>query len=236
MKVSFCVIRNGCNLALKNLFINSIFKMEENMARFLLVLPLVVALCACDNKPSGGTTGTTGTGTTGTGTSGGGDTKPAASKKAPPDPFESWSGCKEGSMVEFEMETSGMKMKQSKTLDKKGADECVLKTEMVMKVGDNETKTPGEEKVQKPKGGTDGECPLCHKKFSEHKDEGKWTEESVKVGDKDVKAWKYEIAPKNCKGDDNPKTTMWYSADVPGGMVKMETAQMKMTLTKFEKK
>jgi len=153
------------------------------------------------------------------------------------DPWTSWNALKEGSSVSFEMETAGMKMTTNKVLDKKGEEEHVLKTEMVMMAGGQEIKTPGEEKVAKPKaGGADGECTLCKKKYSEHKDMGTWSEETLKIGDKELKCAKYETAAKMCSGQDMPKSTLWYSTEVPGCMVKMETAQMKMTVVKFEAK
>jgi hypothetical protein len=206
------------------------------MRRFLVVLPLFVAL-ACDSGKDGGKKEEAAKpGETAKGGGGGGEAAPA--KKSPPDAWESWNACGVGSMVEFEMETSGMKMKTVKTLEAKG-DPHKLKTETIMTVSGNESKTPGEEPVPKPKAGaTDGNCPLCKKAYKDHKDESKWSDETVKVGGKDVKAMKWEPADKQCDGSANPSKGMaiWYSNDVPGGMVKMDTAQMKMTMTKFEKK
>jgi hypothetical protein len=153
------------------------------------------------------------------------------------DPWTSWNALKEGSSVTFEMETAGMKMTTNKVLHKKGEEEHVLKTETIMMAGGQEIKTPAEEKVAKPKGGaTDGECALCKKKYSEHKDMGKWSEETLKIGDKEVKCAKYESPAKMCNGQDATTSTSWFSSEVPGCLVKMEMAQMKMTLVKFEAK
>lgn len=213
------------------------------MKRFLVVLPLFVAL-ACDSgktegkKEEGGKAGETANANAGGGGDGGKAPDPAPAKKGPPDAWESWNACGEGTMVEFEMETSGMKMKSIKTLSKKG-DPHTLKTETIMTVAGNESKTPGEEPVAKPKAGaTDGTCQLCKKPYKDHKDEGKWTDETLKIGGADVKCMKYEPAGKLCDGSDNPGkgTMIWYSNDVPGGMVRMDSATMKMTMTKFEKK
>jgi len=210
------------------------------MRRILFILPVCIAL-ACDSGTGTGKTGDgkTGDGKTGDGKTGGGGAAAPANK--PLDPYEIWGKFGVGSMIEVEMEASGMKTKTIKTLDTKGGDEHVLKTEMIMKVGDQEMKTPGEEKVPKPKtgGAADGNCPLCSKAFKDHKDESKWSEETVKVGDKDVKCKVMASADKNCKGEATPdaqKMKIWYSEDVPGGMVKMEMATMKQSVVKFEKK
>jgi len=196
---------------------------------------LGLVMAGCDKKTTGGGTGG---GTTG---GGGGGTTPPVAKGVKYDAYASWGACKEGSSVTFETETAGMKMTVTKTLDKKGDEKHTLKTETVMKVGENETKTPGEEPVPKATAGTGdpaAKCPTCQNPVKDHKDETRWAEEPVKVDGKDVKCWKMQPAEKLCDGKDNPgkDTTMWYSNDVPGQLVKMETAQMKMTLVKFEKK
>ncbi|MCE9582362.1 MAG: hypothetical protein K8T20_07705 [Planctomycetes bacterium] len=209
------------------------------MRRFLIVLPLFVAL-ACDSgkKDSDKDVAAKGGEAAKGGDAGKAGTPAAPAKNTPPDAWASWNACGVGTMVEFEMETSGMKIKTVKTLDKKG-DPHTLKTETIMTVAGNESKTPGEEPVAKPKdGAADGICPLCKKAYKDHKDESKWSDETLKVGGKDVKAMKWEPAAKQCDGSDNPSkgTSIWYSTEVPGGMVKMETPQMKMTMMKFEKK
>jgi hypothetical protein len=154
------------------------------------------------------------------------------------DPWGSWNALKEGSSVTLKTEMTGMEMSTTKTLDKKGEEQHVLKTEMIMKMGDNDIKTPGEEQVHKIKtgAGADGVCALCGKKFSEHKDEAKWSKETLKVGDKEVKCDVWESPSKNCKGEavpDAQKMKIWYSDEIPGQMAKMEGASFKMTVTGF---
>jgi hypothetical protein len=199
-----------------------------------LALALALALAACD---SGSSAGTSTSGAAGSSSSGGKTEAPAAAAKYKFDNFEAWNAFKEGSLVEIEMDASGNKMKTVKVIDKKAPEEITLKTEIIMTVGGNEMKTPGTEPVKKiPAGAVDGTCPLCNKSYKDHKDESKWSEETNKVGDKEVKCQVLESPAKNCKGDDMPKSKMWYSTEVPGHMVKMETPQMKMTVVKFEKK
>jgi hypothetical protein len=77
---------------------------------------------------------------------------------------------------------------------------------------------------------------MCRKAFSEHKDEGNWSDETLKIDGKDVKCLVYESAAKMCDGNDMPRSKMWYSSEVPGGFVRMETDQMTMKLVKFAKK
>ncbi|MBI2898566.1 MAG: hypothetical protein HYY17_00090 [Planctomycetes bacterium] len=154
------------------------------------------------------------------------------------DNWKAWDSFKEGSSVEFEIETSGMKMTMIKTLDKKEKEEITLKNRTKMKVGDSEIDNTTEEKVKKTEstGGEDVTCPLCEKPAKDHKDTGKWSDEKVKVGEQEVKCKLYESPEKACNGETVPKTKIWYSSDVPGHMVKMETEQMKMTAVKFEVK
>ena len=175
-----------------------------------LFLPFLLALGACDGASSGG----------------------SAYKF---EPFAGWSAFKEGSSVEFDMEAGGQKMKQSKTLEKKTADEITLKTEMIMMIGDKETKMPRPETIKKG-AAVEGNCPACSKPFKDHKDETKRSSETLKIDGKDVACTVVEGPAKNCKGEDAPKMKMWYSLDVPGHLVKTEMAAMKMTLLKFEAK
>ncbi|HZE98354.1 MAG TPA: hypothetical protein VE981_15085 [Planctomycetota bacterium] len=201
---------------------------------FAVPLAFALALGACDS----GSSSKSSSGTPSSGATAGGKTEAApAAAKYKFDNFEAWNAFKEGSMIEVEMDTAGTKMKTVKTIDKKAPEEITLKTEMIMTVGGNEMKTPGTEPVKKmAAGAVEGNCALCGKPYKDHKDETKWTDETVKVGDKDVKCMVMETPAKNCKGDDMPKTKMWYSTEVPGHMVKMETAQMKMSVVKFDKK
>ncbi|GEM_PF-6526915 len=155
------------------------------------------------------------------------------------DAWEAWNSVGVGSSVSFEIETAGIKMKVVKVLDRKGADKHTLKTETFMKVGDNETETPGEEPVPKAMTWTldaKANCPLCTKPFRDHKDAGRWSDEILRVGGKDLPCKRYDSPAKNCKGDEQMTSTIWYCTDVPGHLVKMETAQMKMSLVAFEKK
>lgn len=154
------------------------------------------------------------------------------------DPWESWSAYKEGTAIEFEMEVSSMKTQMTKTLDKKEKDEITIKVETVVKIGGFESKTPSEEKVRRDgdAGKAATTCPLCNKPIKDHKDEGKWSEEKLKVGDKELLCKKYETPEKMCNGNPMPKSTIWYCKDVPGCMVKMKTDMMTMTMTKFDAK
>lgn len=154
------------------------------------------------------------------------------------DYWEAWNGFETGSTVEFELEASGMKMKVSKTIDKKEKDEIRVKSETVFKYGDTETKSPTEEKVRRPFGsaGDDVRCPLCGKGVKEHQDLGKWSQGKFKVGERELDVHLYETPAKNCKGDPLSVSKVWYSPEVPGHVVKLETEQMKMTLLRFEAK
>ena len=69
------------------------------------------------------------------------------------------------------------------------------------------------------------------------------SEETVKVGDKDVACTKVDSTSYNCK-DEEVKVTMWYSKDVwqlminpkkneKGGLVKMKMATMTNSLSGF---
>lgn len=151
------------------------------------------------------------------------------------EPWESWNAYREGSSVEFEFEASGMKFTQAKEIKSKAEKRIVLKTVTKLDIGGNLQETAGEENIDRPEGaGAEGNCPLCGKPSKEHKDQGKWSEEKVKVGDKELACRKWESPAKYCNGNDMPRTMIWYSTEVPGHLVKMEMPSMKMTLLKFD--
>lgn len=215
--------------------------------RFLIVLPLVAALCACDSGSSGDKPktdgggaktdgGKTDTGKTDTG-------KVDAPKGFVYDMWAAWNSFGEGSSVTLETvsDFGGNKstMKTTTTIKKKEADKITV--EDVMEMAGN--KMPATSREIKKPGSTpvEGNCPVCGKAFKDHKDESKWSEESCKAGDKELKCNVMEAAAKNCKGEDNPtKMKAWYSKDVPGWTVKMWTkmaqGESTQTCVAFEKK
>ncbi|MBI2901258.1 MAG: hypothetical protein HYY17_13830 [Planctomycetes bacterium] len=157
------------------------------------------------------------------------------------DPWSAWSSFGVDSTVVMQMESGGMKVTTTTTLVAKTDDEITLKVE---------TKAEGmdamasEQKVKKPeKGDADAKCPLCDKPAKEHKDMGKRSEETLKVGDKELKCTVIESPEKDCKGNAIPgKSKMWYCKDVPGRLVKMEYEYKEMmmkstqTLVSFDAK
>lgn len=197
--------------------------------RFLIILQLIAALCASDawsatvkkdNSPVN--------------TDGAKTDVPPAQTKYKFDQWEAWNAFKEGSMVEYELESSGTKMRERQTIDRKTDDEITLKIELILN-GDKDSITSVTQSVKKTANIIiKGNCPLCGKPFKDHKDESYWSEEIVKVGDKNLNCQVYESAAKNCRGDDNPKIKAWYNTDVPGHLVKLESLQSKITLIKFD--
>lgn len=151
------------------------------------------------------------------------------------DPWESWNAFQEGSSVEFEFESPGMKFTQSKTISKKEEKVITLKTVTKMERGGTVNESPGEEPVRKPEGAT-AECPLCGKPTKEHADPGKWSEEKVKVGERELACRVWESPAKMCNDNEMPKTKIWYSTEVPGHIVRIEATSITMKLTKFEAK
>ncbi|MBI2901231.1 MAG: type II secretion system protein GspG [Planctomycetes bacterium] len=155
------------------------------------------------------------------------------------DAWEAWNSFAPGSMVEIEIDTGTVKMLQSKTLDRKEAATIRLKTMIRIRLGDTTSESPGQEDVAKP-GPHDwppkGDCPLCGKPTKDHKDESKWSKETLKVAGRDIECRVWEPAPKNCRGDDNPKMKFWYSREVPGWIVKGDSAGFRMVVVRFEKK
>lgn len=151
------------------------------------------------------------------------------------DAWEGWNAFAPGSSVEFEMDAGGTKMTVLKTLEKKGAERHELKTFTRTKVGDSESKFDGSEAVLKSRPMEGGDCPLCSKPYASH-DPGKWTEEVLKIGERDVKCMKLESPAKNCKGEATPATLVWYSKEVPGWWVRMESPNFKMRATAFDAK
>lgn len=158
------------------------------------------------------------------------------------DPWEAWNSFKEGSSVEFEMETAGRKMVMVKTIDKKEDEKISLKVVTKMDIGGTLTETPSDETVSKPtkdSSAGDGKCPMCGTAYKDHKETGKWEKDVVlKVGDKELKCQVWTAGDKMCNGSDNSAKgmKMWYCKDVPGHLAKMEMPQYKMTVVKFTAK
>lgn len=148
------------------------------------------------------------------------------------DPWESWYSFQEGSSVEFEFDSSGTKFTQSKSIVKKEEKVITLKTVTKFDVGGSSHETPGEEPVRKMEGTS--ECPLCGKPPKEHADQGKWTEEKVKIGDRELACRVWESPEKMCNDNEMPKTKIWYSTEVPGHIVRLEATSITMKVTKFE--
>jgi hypothetical protein len=159
-----------------------------------------------------------------------------AKKKFVYSAWESWDAFGHGSSVEFEMETAGMKLRQTKKLDRRTEGQITLATEVILSMGGNEMKTPGEEPVKKDAAGAEGKCPLCGQPVKGHDDLGTWGAEMLKIDGQDLACTTYETPAMNCAGQATPQVRMWYSRDVPGHIVKMTTAQLTMTAVKFEAK
>ncbi|MBI2898871.1 MAG: DUF2950 family protein [Planctomycetes bacterium] len=157
------------------------------------------------------------------------------------DPWGSWNQLEVGSFVVIEMVSdyggNKTKMTWTKTLDKKG-EEHVLKTEMVMTVGGTETKNPGEERVSKMRDWSDMECFFCKRKGCTG-NLPKWSKGELTVDGRKIACDVAEMPEKNCRGEANSyKFRTWYSNDVPGQMVKMESeaggGKTTMVVVKFE--
>lgn len=147
------------------------------------------------------------------------------------DPWEAWNAFKEGSSVEYEVVMSETTIVQSKTIAKKEEKVITLKT--VVRAAGSEV--PGEEPVRKPEGATT-ECPLCGEPVKNHADPGKWSDDKVKVGDRELACRRWQSPEKMCNGNEMPKTTIWYSKEVPGHIVKLETSGYALKVTRFDVK
>lgn len=152
------------------------------------------------------------------------------------DPWEAWNSFAVGAAVEYEVEASGQRMNQVKTLAKKDAEALKLECVMKFQTGSSTTESRFEEAVRKsetswpPK----GECGLCKKPFADHKDESRWTREKLKVGDRELECLVLEPAAKNCIGQDNPRMKFWYSREIPGWIVRSETGNFRMSAVRYE--
>lgn len=148
------------------------------------------------------------------------------------DPWESWNAFKEGSSVEFQIDSPDMKCTQVKTIAKKEEKVITLKTVTKTEMAGRTHETGGEEPVRKTEGSA--ECPSCGRPPKEHADQGKWTEEKVKVGDRDLACRVWESPEKMCNDNEMPKTKIWYSTEVPGHIVRLEATSITMKVTRFD--
>lgn len=168
---------------------------------------------------------------------GGKPAKKPASKEPPfkVDYWAGWNAFEVGAEVELEMDAGGSKLTIQKTLAKKTADEITVKNVTKMKIGDQEYESPYDEPVRKP-ATFDAACPMCGKKSVEHEALGKWSQDRIKVGDQEIDCWVFETGDKDCKGNKiTYKTKVWYSNEVPGQTVRLETESTKMWVTRFKK-
>ncbi len=165
------------------------------------------------------------------------DSKRAAAKAQAylHDPFKAWNGFAVGSSVEFEMDASGTKMTLTKTIDTKEAGVIHLKTVTRMATLPDPMEGTEDAKPNDP-AGPQGDCPLCGKALQGHKDESKWSEKKLKIGEKEVSCHAWEPAEKNCKGEASLKMEIWYSEEVPGHFVYLKMEGITMTCTKFTAK
>lgn len=152
------------------------------------------------------------------------------------DLWESWNGFMPGTCVQMEMGSPEMTTKITKSIDRKGDAEIVLKT--LTTVAGSEFQ--GEEKIEKPADGASGgvPCAMCSKT---HKtDAGSWTTDKVKLGEAEKMCAVYEGKLYDCSDAESGSTKVWYCEDVPGWIVKCESNfggfESKMRVVSYEKK
>ncbi|OHB75314.1 MAG: hypothetical protein A2Z34_00025 [Planctomycetes bacterium RBG_16_59_8] len=95
-----------------------------------------------------------------------------------------------------------------------------------------------DEKVTKWEGPTvmEGDCPLCKKPYKSHKKSGTWSKETLTIAGKELECDKWVTPPTLCNGSPVDKTTMWYSREVPGHLVKYVGKDLSYVVVKFEVK
>jgi hypothetical protein len=138
--------------------------------------------------------------------------RPAPPPPPPPsyafDALAAWSSFAEGSHVEVDVERSGLTMRVVKTLAKKSPEAVTLRVETRLKIGDTEEAKTSVEEIRPGR------------------DEGPWGDDTVPV---DGRAFK-------CRVRDRDGTKTWYCPDVPGHVVRQETAASRIRLVRFETK
>jgi hypothetical protein len=145
------------------------------------------------------------------------------------DPFAGWSAFGEGSSVEHDVERDGLRLRRRATLSRKSDALVTLAVESRMKLNGDERATSATEELR-PASAT---CPLCSRARDAHAT-GTWTSETLKVGDRELACSVYASPAKTCAGEPAPATTAWYSADVPGRLVKLKTPTAVWMLSSFD--
>ena len=153
------------------------------------------------------------------------------------DEWEAWNSSAVGSSVTFEIELAGrdVKTKRTVTLKSKGADSLVL-------VSQEEGGEPEEETVEKPTEkpkppDSNPKCTLCGKHAGA---ETRQTKEKLKIAGKEYECVRVDQKTIDCKGNTPFRESTWFSKEVPGWKVRVDTeiAGMKSTVacTAFTKK
>lgn len=154
--------------------------------------------------------------------------------------WEAWDSVADGSWVKMEMvsDFGGTKTTMTMTTTRLSKKDDVITVETVMVM--NKMKLPGQKRqIKKPKESDTAkkECPKCSK---EHKSDVKTSKTKVKIGDKELACTLQEFTAYDCDGKEVSSGKIWYSKDVPGHMVRMETKMAqgtsKMNCLGFEKK
>lgn len=149
--------------------------------------------------------------------------------------WDSWSSFGEGSWARYSIRTRGTQFSARTLLQSKEGDALVLKLNNRTSPMDGERETPATTtRVRKSDANA---CPQCRK---EHKSEPKEEKETVETADRKFACIVVSDGIYDCTGRSIGQIKTWFSKEVPGWIVKMESTKdgvkVRLLLIEFEVK
>ncbi len=140
------------------------------------------------------------------------------------DPWEAWNSFDAGSFVEYKQDGPSGKATIRRSIDRKTEDVVTIKVTQFMKVGEKDSESTTHDQVKKPLEGApppaDRPCITCKKLHPKNitQDTTK-----LKIADQELECTRLESTVMDCQGKKIGTLSRYYSKDVPGWLVKMES-------------
>jgi len=139
------------------------------------------------------------------------------------DAWAAWNSFGVGARVEHEAESVSGRTVVVRTIEKKTEELVTIRVARKVRVEDKDVEQSELEHVSKPRPGDPPPSEKCMSCGKVHPKDVKESRQKVRVDKQEIDCALLESTVLDCAGKKIGKLRRWYSRDVPGWMVKMET-------------